>query len=153
MFPLMSIYVAHVIQLLDQNPNVSVISYLIYLPLFLSLCTAQELLPSHSSLLPPTRRSFLRLTPTYKVITHVLGISINGTMPQAVIDPLGQSEVCYQTIALPPSHHGWITLCSKVWPTFSSKLLRQNLMVKFNGKIFGVKLYLPEFCSPMKFSL
>ena len=32
-------------------------------------------------------------------------------MPQAGFDPPAQSEVCYQTIALPPSHHGWINSC------------------------------------------
>ena len=30
-------------------------------------------------------------------------------MPQAGIDPPAQSGVCYQTTALPPSHHDWIT--------------------------------------------
>ena len=32
--------------------------------------------------------------------------SKNPNMPQAGFDP-AQSEVCYQTTALPPSHYGW----------------------------------------------
>ena len=36
---------------------------------------------------------------------------INGTMPQAGIDPPVQSHASYEASALPPSHHGWI------WPT------------------------------------
>ena len=31
-------------------------------------------------------------------------------MPQAGFDPLAQSDTCYESDALPPSHHGWISV-------------------------------------------
>ena len=36
---------------------------------------------------------------------------IDGTMPQAGIDPPEQTDVSYEASALPPSHHGWILIC------------------------------------------
>ena len=46
--------------------------------------------------------------------THVLGSGIlDGTMPQAGIDPLAQSHASYEASALPPSHHSWIWLWLK----------------------------------------
>ena len=35
---------------------------------------------------------------------------IAGIVSQAEFDPPAQSEVFYQTTALPPSHHGWMHL-------------------------------------------
>ena len=56
----------------------------------------------------------------YMHITHIQGSGsivyfyIDGTLPQAGINLPAQSEVCYQTTALPPSHHGWISCDLKV---------------------------------------
>ena len=35
-------------------------------------------------------------------------VQVIFSRPQAGFDPPVQSEVWYQTTALPPSHHGWI---------------------------------------------
>ena len=35
-------------------------------------------------------------------------LHINGTMPQAGIDPPAQSHASCEASALPPGHHGWI---------------------------------------------
>ena len=37
-----------------------------------------------------------------------LCLYIKGTMPQAGIDPLAQSNASYEASSLPPSHNGWI---------------------------------------------
>ena len=43
-------------------------------------------------------------------------------MPQAGFDPPAQSEVCFQTTALPPSHHGW-TLVSIISTKLNGRFL------------------------------
>ena len=51
------------------------------------------------------------------LITHIQGsgsivflhIHINGTMPQAGIDPSAQSHASYKGSVLPPSHRGWMS--------------------------------------------
>ena len=60
-------------------------------------------------------------------------------IPQAGIDPPRQREFCYQTTALPPSHHGWTFKCfvtkygfrmqgKKVIPPF--KFALENLSIE-----------------------
>ena len=44
---------------------------------------------------------------------------IDGTKPQAGIDPPAQSHTSYEASALPPSHHGWITFIACKWNSFA----------------------------------
>ena len=47
--------------------------------------------------------------------TWYTSILLNGTMPQAGIDPPGQSHASYEASALPPNHHGWICWITCLW--------------------------------------
>ena len=54
---------------------------------------------------------------------------IDGTMPEAVIDPLAQSQASYEASAQPPSHHGWILLCVFTKLNFAPKLFGGHVFV------------------------
>ena len=50
-------------------------------------------------------------------------------MPEAVIDPLAQSQASYEASAQPPSHHGWILLCVFTKLNFAPKLFGGHVFV------------------------
>ena len=62
-------------------------------------------------------------------------------MPQAGFDPPAQSEVFYQTTALPPSHHGWICLQIE-WANFNETILVSteptNLHIKSESTLISL---------------
>ena len=60
-----------------------------------------------------------------------------NTSSQAGFDPPAQSEVCYQSTALPPSHHGWI------WP---GTLLLYNILTVTFTAYCGQQMLLQQYC-------
>ena len=75
-------------------------------------------------------------------ITHIQGSGsivyfyIDGTLPQVGIDPPAQSEVCYQTTALPPSHHGWI---GKYWIFLENAIFEKTWHLLDNEAILDLR--------------
>ena len=71
---------------------------------------------------PPTILIIHTEFPTTKFLT-ISGSEIYTTMPQARIDPQGQSHASYEASALPPNHQGWIYFV-EVWLSNNSPKIR-----------------------------